>query len=333
MNSVFVSVLMPVYNAQAYLREAMDSILAQTYRNFEFVIINDGSIDATKDIILSYSDPRIAYYENEENLKLVETLNKGFGLCKGEYIIRMDADDISFLNRIEKQVKFMEAHPEIGISGTAVHSFGFTEGNFYYESADQMIRYKLLHECHLSHPAVILRTSILKAHQLKMTILHGEDYDFFLRIAEHCQMANLPEVLIHYRQLESSMSKANSAITERHSNEIKLQQFHKLDTTFTLEDVKLYTDLAHQNYFSFNDRLGQIESIIIRMLLGNLKNRVYHQQLFMTYITDLWFAFLNQSPVNLAKFKKMLGSDINRYRQKGIAYRAKLAIKLLLYHQ
>src|SRR4051812_14853437 len=234
MNNVLVSVLMPVYNAEPYIKQAIDSILNQTFTNFEFIIINDGSSDASKDIILSYKDPRIAYLENEKNLKLIETLNKGFILCKGKYIVRMDADDISFPERIAKQVAFMEAHPEVGIAGTAAENFGFKEGKFYYETDDQLIRYKFLHECHLLHPSAIIRTKVLRDHNLTMTILHGEDYDFFLRIAEHSKLANLKEVLLHYRQLENSMSKGNREITERHSNEIKLRLFQKLDPLFVM---------------------------------------------------------------------------------------------------
>src|SRR5215472_9201923 len=99
---------MPVYNGEKHLREAIDSILSQTFRDFEFLIINDGSTDGSVEIIASYRDPRILLVHNEKNLGLIATLNRGMDLARGEYITRMDCDDISLPRRLEKQVAFME---------------------------------------------------------------------------------------------------------------------------------------------------------------------------------------------------------------------------------
>ena len=119
MTNCLISIILPAYNAEKYLKEAIDSILAQTYTNFELIVINDGSTDKTEEIILSYQDSRIRYIKNEKNLKLIRTLNKGIGLAKGKYIARMDADDISLPHRLKEEVEFMEAHPNIGEIGRA----------------------------------------------------------------------------------------------------------------------------------------------------------------------------------------------------------------------
>ena len=124
MTSATVTVLMPVYNGEMYLREAIDSILHQTFTDFEFLIINDGSTDNSETIILSYDDSRIRYEKNDSNLKLIATLNKGIELAKGKYIVRMDADDISIPDRIEKQVAFLEKNPDVGICGSWFTAFG-----------------------------------------------------------------------------------------------------------------------------------------------------------------------------------------------------------------
>lgn len=110
-----VSVILPAYNAERFLKESIDSILAQTYRNFELIVLNDGSTDRTEEIVLSYSDPRIRYVKNEQNLKLIKTLNKGIDLAKGEYIARMDADDVSLPTRFEEEVYKFEEDPTLGI--------------------------------------------------------------------------------------------------------------------------------------------------------------------------------------------------------------------------
>lgn len=115
-----VSVVMPAFNAEKYIREAVDSILNQTFTDFEFIIINDGSTDHTKEIILEYDDPRIVLLENEKNSGIVVTLNKGIQFARGEYIARMDSDDISLCNRIERQVLFLDSHAHIGLIGSVL---------------------------------------------------------------------------------------------------------------------------------------------------------------------------------------------------------------------
>jgi len=142
-----VSVLIPCYNCEEYVEEAVMSIIKQTYPNLEILVIDDGSTDNTGNIlkILAKEDPRIIYIKNEENLKLIATLNKGLNLCKGKYIARMDADDISLPTRIEKQVNFLEAHPEIGIVGTYTKNFGVNNKTWEMDTEDKYIRTHLFY--------------------------------------------------------------------------------------------------------------------------------------------------------------------------------------------
>lgn len=114
---------MPVYNAAPYLRQSIESILGQSYQDFEFLIIDDGSQDHSLQIIQQYSDQRLKVYSNEQNLGIIPTLNKGFELAQGTYIARMDADDISDVDRFQKQIEFMENHPEIDLCGTWATQF------------------------------------------------------------------------------------------------------------------------------------------------------------------------------------------------------------------
>jgi len=176
-----VTVLMPVYNAEPYLKEAIESILHQTYSDFEFLIINDGSTDSSKDIILSYHDSRIRYIENESNMKLIATLNKGIGLAKGKYIVRMDADDISLPERLKLLYGFMESHPNVGLCGSWFENFSKkgNTGSVKYTTDDSTIRLKQLHQIHLSHGTCIFRTDALKKHQLCFNpeYIHAEDYE------------------------------------------------------------------------------------------------------------------------------------------------------------
>ena len=131
MQSPTISIVMPVYNCENYLHEAIKSILEQTYTDFEFIIINDGSEDNSEDIILSYADPRIIYIKNDKNMKIVKTLNKGISLSRGKYIARMDADDICYRDRLEKQLSFMEKHKDIDLCGSYAQNFGTREDVMY----------------------------------------------------------------------------------------------------------------------------------------------------------------------------------------------------------
>jgi len=199
-----VTVLMSVYNGEKYLAEAVESILNQTFRDLEFLIINDGSTDATADILERYrrSDNRITVY-NQENQGLIASLNRGFQLAKGEYVARMDADDVSLTERLAREVKFMDTHPDIGVVGTWVEYMdenGRRLGEWHFPTAPDVIGWHLLFGCCLAHPSVIMRRDVFQ--QLgfyRPQALHAEDYDLWSRAVTVTRLANIPEVLLRYR--------------------------------------------------------------------------------------------------------------------------------------
>ena len=202
-----VSVLMPAYNAEVTVVEAMQSILWQTYPHFEFIIINDGSTDATRERILSVSDERIRYYENEVNQGLVYTLNRGIDLCRGKYIARMDADDISLPTRFEKQVKVMEENTNIIVCGTDISYFGDPErvkrtshSGVHFFSPEKM-RENLIISPGISHPTVMMRKGVLDVHHLRYDADYPccEDYKFWMDLASYGDFCNIPEKLLMYR--------------------------------------------------------------------------------------------------------------------------------------
>lgn len=205
-----VSVLIPCYNCEKYVEEAVMSIIKQTYSNLEILVIDDGSTDNTKSILqkLTQKDSRIRYIKNEENLKLIKTLNKGLDLCNGKYIARMDADDISLPTRIEKQVDFFETHPEIGVVGTYIQIFGVRKSVWKMDTKDKYIRAHLFCNSSFAHPSVMMRTSILRDNHLyyNTDYPHAEDYKLWCDIAQYTKLANIPEVLLYYRINENQVS-------------------------------------------------------------------------------------------------------------------------------
>lgn len=209
-----ISVLMPAYNAEKFINEAIKSILNQTFTDFEFIIINDGSTDNTEAIILSYTDPRIRYIKNETNLKLIKTLNKGIELAKGKYIIRMDADDISIDKRLELQYQFMENNPKIGASSGLVYSMSedgskIRNSNLYLCTTPISCIFSSFLRTPISHPSACIRTDLLKKikYSDNESALHIEAFVLWGEIIEKgYQIAILEKPLVYYRNNSQSIS-------------------------------------------------------------------------------------------------------------------------------
>jgi glycosyltransferase involved in cell wall biosynthesis len=308
-----ISVIMPVYNAEKYLDEAIQSILNQTFKDFEFVIINDGSTDKSKEIILSYEDERIIYIENETNLKLIKTLNKGLVLSKGKYIIRMDADDISLPNRFEKQVNFMEENPLVVVCGTQAYKFGIDTGMFKEPIQDINIRERFVIYPTFIHPSVIIRNSTIQENNIvyDKNYIHSEDYKFWLDLLNIGQGANLSEVLLKYRTSKEQISNKYTDIQvktaqrvrrEYISNYLNLKQIKfDLQNNIALEDIKTL-----KNYKIKGDKT--IDAIVYTMYLS------LDRYDFKSFIHFLFSFDYFRFPYNVKEFIRVVVKHINPSR-------------------
>lgn len=197
-----ISVVMPAYNAEKYIGQAIESILNQSYGDFEFIILNDCSKDTTESVILSYDDKRIVYVKNEENLGVARTLNKGLALAKGLYIARMDADDISMPQRFEKQAAFLDENPGVAVLGCNVETFDET-GPLYtgWSATDpKQMHIDLLFSCGLAHPSVMMRREVIAGLGGYDPEFEGmEDYELWCRVVRNHQVTTLPDTLFRYR--------------------------------------------------------------------------------------------------------------------------------------
>lgn len=212
-----VSVIMAVYNGGEYLRLAIDSILQQSFRDFEFIIINDGSQDNSLEVLTEYAkiDDRIRII-SRENKGLVASLNEGIAEAKTPLIARMDADDICLPERLTKQVEFLHQHEDIVCVGTAqiiIDEDGDELTTLNVPTGDREIQEKLLQgNCPIEHPSVMFRTDVVKAlNGYRKEFETAEDYDLWLRIGELGKLANINKPLIKYRYLNSSISAANQS--------------------------------------------------------------------------------------------------------------------------
>ena len=208
-----ISVLMPVYNTRPeHLRDAMDSILSQTFTDFEFLILNDCSTDPqVETVVKSYTDPRIVYAVNERNLGISGARKRLLDMAQGEYLAVMDHDDIALPTRFEKQVAFLDAHPEIGIVGSRVENMGTGKTEPRPEK-DIDIKKMLMINCNLSHPSCMIRRSVLEKNNIRYEALYSpaEDYALFARLIPVTQFAIIQEPLLRYREWGGNTSNKQS---------------------------------------------------------------------------------------------------------------------------
>ena len=232
-----VSVLMPIRNTrEEHLREAMESILNQTFSDFEYLILND-SPDNTKldEIVASYNDPRIRYARNEKNVGITPSRNKLLQMAEGEYIAIFDHDDISEPTRLEKQVAYLDAHPEVGVLGSWVREFPLDKTVRYPEN-DEEIRMGLMWGCVVPHSAAMVRRKVLEEHGImyEERFSPSEDYALWCRLIPHTQFHNLPEVLFRYRMHANNTSKSQA--TKMDNATYAIRAFVKADNPVLYEE-------------------------------------------------------------------------------------------------
>jgi glycosyltransferase involved in cell wall biosynthesis len=221
-----ISVVMGVHNGERYLREAVNSIIQQTYEHWEFIIIDDCSSDGTAGILKSYKDKRIRIIRNDENLGLTKSLNKGIELAKGDYIARLDADDISLPGRFEQQLKFMEADKELG--ATASFTYVINENSEVVGQSKQptdshalMLALKV-NTAFGPHGSVLMRSeAVQKVGAYDPDFKRSQDYDLWLRLAQHFKLQVIPQLLYKWRSHSDSIGSKHS---DEQANFVRLAQ-------------------------------------------------------------------------------------------------------------
>jgi glycosyltransferase involved in cell wall biosynthesis len=206
---------MSVYNGQKYLREAIDSVLNQTFADFELIAIDDGSTDGSGAVLREYTDPRLKLLTNETNLGLIGSLNRGLAAARGEYVARQDCDDLLEPERLAKQVAYLDAHPDVVLVGTwmqLIDEHGADITLWRYPTTNAEIRWAMLFNTAVGHPAAMFRAAVARdAGGYSPDFLFAEDYDLWSRLAARGNVANIPEPLQRYRVHGNTVSTKNSA--------------------------------------------------------------------------------------------------------------------------
>lgn len=318
MDQPLVSVIMPAYNADQYIGEAIDSILNQTYIHFEFIILDDGSTDLTKKIIQSYKDSRIRFVQNKSNQGLVHTLNKGLSLAKGELIARMDADDWAYPQRLELQANYMIKNRNIGLCGASIEIWDGAKVSdiWNYPSLDSEIKVKLFYKCSFAHPTVMYRKSLFLEHDLsyKQKFFPAEDFELWTTMAPITTFYNFSQPLLKYRRSDKQISTSQKKEQENKTLEINWNQLLKLNIKDSIEYKSLHESFI-QNHFPENlDQLKTLTKWLEKILLANQRTKIFNQQYFAKELAKrLWNICYFLNCKNFKAIKIYRNSSLSNY--------------------
>ena len=333
-NNPIVTVLMPVYNGEKYLKETIESILNQTFRDFEFLIIDDGSKDQTEEIISSFIDERIHFVKNSENLKIISTLNKGLSIAKGKYIARMDADDISSLNRLEKQVEFLNKNNSVGLVGSDYESFGTINKSIHYPSSYEELKFSALFYNPFCHPSVMIRKEIIVKNNLSFNpdFLHVEDYKLWTELLIHTDCQNLPEVLISYRTHPNQISKVHEELQKL--NVLKVQKDYLKNAGFNLSDEEIELLVSTSTSTSTSSVFGSVFGLSYLRSVEKLISQNNDLQFFSKQIVSDYFSkkiknwVLESAKIDKSFYSQFKKSEI--FKSISWTFKQKLSIRLKL---
>lgn len=282
-----ISVVMPCYNSEKYIGKAIQSILDQTFKNFELLIINDGSTDATENEIKKFEDPRISYFKFIKNKGNYPARNMGISKASGKYICMMDSDDISLPNRLQCQYNYLENHSNVGCVGSAyevVDKNGASKGIIRRPKNDSMIKPWLLSNPYVYQPTIMFRIDLIKKHNLlyNESFKYAGDYDFVVRLAKVSGLGNVSEVLVNYRNHSGQISTSKKMEQRCLANIVREQQLEPFGITFNDKALALHLKLMRNEYID-DSELEPCYQWLNKLLEANREKKVYNPRHFYKF--------------------------------------------------
>jgi glycosyltransferase involved in cell wall biosynthesis len=307
-----VTVLLPVYNGEKYLRTAINSILHQTFQDFELLIILDPSTDTSAEIIKSYDDPRIRLVQNPQKAGLITALNQGIDLARGEFIARMDSDDISLPTRLAKQLAFMKKHRDVIMCGT--WAFAFQElqagqkvkylfnnkhlqkllpkytGTLRPPTSWDSTKCSLLFSNPIIHPSIMFRKSLLNQFNLRYEAgwKYVEDYEMWTRLMDQGKICNLGEYLLYFRAHAGSVSKIFEDEQRQNHDRVLETLFEKLNLTPTTEEINTHNAVGREEIQPNEVLIGQGEKWLLKLLTANRTANYFPEPSFTRFALKIW---------------------------------------------
>lgn len=270
-----VSILMPVYKTAPYLREAMDSMLCQTFKDFELIVLDDCSPDNAEEILDAYDDSRIVRYKGEKNVGLSNVLNVGIGMARGKYIARMDSDDISLPQRLQVQVDYLEKHPDVDLVSVGMRLFGAKEGIWIREINPEKVKIEAMFHSPVLHASSAWRKDAFEKQGLRFRqeMVPAEDYDLWTRaLLEGLKLVNLPEVLYEYR-IHEAQATVQTDKTAAKSREVQMAYLREALPSLSDSNIKAFPKKLWPVFFA-NLRDGFFDKkLLAKRLYKMSKNR------------------------------------------------------------
>lgn len=290
-----VSVLMPLYNDAKFVTASIESILQQTYQHWELLIVNDGSTDNSKDVVLSFKDSRIRYFENDENRGIVYTRNRLLNLSKGDFVANLDSDDIAYPKRLEKQVEYFLTHPECELCGSWAYKITDTDermGKLQPPVDDEDIRINMLFQFSYVHSTLMMRNSALGERRYDESFPVAEDYDFVERWSPRAH--NLPEYLVGYRCHSTNISTEKAQLMSEKRNDIIKRQLQKFGIDFTKEDIQHFIiigNLLKEENENIKVLRSKLNATLEKVIARNKQQKVFSNCRFIAFLWYRWIFY------------------------------------------
>jgi glycosyltransferase involved in cell wall biosynthesis len=316
-----VTVFIPVYNREKYVGDAIESILAQTFSDFEILLVDDGSTDHSVDTIHSYTDPRIRVVCNEVNLGIPKTRNKGVELARGQYIAMLDSDDRAYPHRLEKQVAFLDSHPDYAQVGSwcrMMDAQGRPLSKIKRQPAlPDDVHAQFLFRCAMSNRSIMARTAILQEYGYRNNYPRCQDYELHVRLAKHYKLGNLPECLVYGRIHPQQITGQTPDLGDAKKQEIIRQQLNELGATFSQEDLAPHLTLSRMQKLGFipdADYLEWAREWLLRLQQANKDSHRYAEPAFSHALSEKWFqaCWTARRKIGWAVWKYFFSSSLSK---------------------
>ena len=304
-----VSVIMSVYNGLPNLYESIESLQNQKFEHFEVIVVDDGSSDGSRDVLnkVQLEDPRFITYFNRDNIGLTKSLNIAIGLTQGEYIARMDDDDIALPLRLKKQSVFLDDNPSVGVVGSYAELIGDRVGIRKHDLHDEDLKCKTLFSCQFCHPSTMIRKSVLSKNNISYDEEYttAQDYKLWVDLLGVTKFSTIPEVLLKYRvhsgQISSTKQEEQAANTQRIYNEI----FSRLGFNCNESNLKFHKILASFSHIPLNvEQLKGVSDHIHSIIEGNSRSGLFPHKRLSCLLSEMFYNLLKTS--NIGRREKVL---------------------------
>lgn len=337
-NEPLVSVLIPVFNGEKYVGDSIKSIVEQTYQNLEILVLDDGSTDSTLAILRSFEDERIQVIVHEINQGLIVTRNELVEKSKGKYIAFLDSDDISYTNRIQFQVDFLERNSDFGMIGSNVdvifEESSIVSKSIVYSSAPEEIKVILLFKNYFTCSAVLVRKSVLDQNPFTNEFPVAEDYNVWIKVAEKHKVWNLQETLVAYRDHALNISKSKSKLMEDVDYLQLRRQLAKFKINFENQEIELFYCMGkfdypeyYSKFFGFN--LDFVNRSFEKLILSNSQHGIVDSVELNKFLQQFWSKLF----VSLTSFNPALLRSIKKsvfFKSLSFNQKLKFVIKCLI---